>query len=128
MVGKRGRVAGAFVSVALVWQLSDTAGALASGTVVTNCSNDNQLSAAITAGGSITFNCGVATIVISSTNVVTKNVTIDGGAKITLSGAGARQLFSVAVGGSLDLKHIVLKKGHVSGNGGAVENDGFLAL
>jgi predicted outer membrane repeat protein len=131
MVGKSVRIWSALVSVALVTLLSGAPGVAASSPmVVTNCANDAQLSSDIAAGGSITFNCGVATIVLSGAKTISNNVTINGGDKISLSGAGHHGLFNIgAAGASLDLQHIVLKKGSVSGNGGAINSQGgFLGL
>src|SRR5690349_2788864 len=128
MVRKLSRVA-AMLPLVLVCVAFAAPAAQASGSaVVTNCSNDTQLTADIAAGDSITFNCGVATIVLSDTEVVTNNVVINGGDKITLSGANNHELFETGLGSSLDLRHIVLKKGHDVSNGGAINSEGFLAL
>jgi hypothetical protein len=104
-------------------------GASATTTTVTNCSNDSQFSTALVGGGTITFNCGTATIILSSTKTISASTTINGGGKITLSGNSARRLFVVNAGASLQLADITLTKGASgAGNGGAVENSGFLAL
>src|SRR2546428_7962272 len=101
--------------------------------VVTNCSNDSDLSSKLSGGGLVTFNCGgtnaSATITLSSMKTISAGTTIDGGGQITLSGGNARRLFLVSSGQSLDLKNIVLEDGNSGGgNGGAIENDGFLAM
>lgn len=97
--------------------------------VVTNCSDDSAFSSALIGGGLVTFNCGVMTITLSSIKTISANTTIDGGGKITLSGGGARRLFVVNSGASLDLKNIVLTGGYgFDGDGGTIVNNGFLAL
>ena len=62
----------------------------ATGTVI-DCSNDSELIAKLGGGGSVTFNCGPAPVVItvSATLVITANTTIDGGGKVTISGNNA---------------------------------------
>jgi hypothetical protein len=54
------------------------------------------LSAAVTAGGVITFNCGAAPVTIAVTATMnlptTKNTVIDGGQKVTLDGGGNVQI------------------------------------
>jgi hypothetical protein len=64
-----------------------------------SCTSAAVLSA-VTAGGVITFNCGPnpVTITLSDTAKVrnsTPKVVIDGGGKVTLSGAGARRILYV---------------------------------
>ncbi|HEY3594377.1 MAG TPA: hypothetical protein VGL13_10905 [Polyangiaceae bacterium] len=79
------------------------------------------LRTAVTAGGTITFNCGSApaTILVTSTLTVpaTKNVVIDGGSKITLDGGGSVQIMHYdgtdfqKNTNTLTLQHITLKNG-----------------
>ncbi len=92
---------------------------------------DNALAAAQSGGGTITFNCGLATIPFSSQKVITSHVVIDGGGLITLSGGDATRLFRVQNGRSLTLRNIILTDGF-SGNdyGGAiyVENGAWLTV
>src|SRR3954469_17382637 len=90
-------------------------------TTVTHCSDDTEFSGALSGGGTITFNCGTATIILSSPKTISATTTINGGGKITLSGNNARRLFTVNAGASLDLVSIVLTKGN-SGteSGGAI--------
>lgn len=96
--------------------------------VVTNCSDDTDFSNKLAGGGTVTFNCGTATIVLKSTKTIASDTTIDGGGKITLSGDSAVLLFSVnAV--EFTLKNIVLERGYGgTGNGGAINNFGRLIL
>lgn len=80
-----------------------------------------SLSAAVTNGGIITFNCGSAptTIAITATmNLPTnKNTVIDGGNKVTLDGGGAVQILRFnssnfqANENGLTLQHITLQNG-----------------
>jgi hypothetical protein len=87
------------------------------------------LTTALAGGGTVTFNCGTATIVLSSTKLIAANTTIDGGGSITLSGNNAVRLFVVDNAKVLTLKNIVLEKGYgSSGDGGAIFNDGHLIL
>lgn len=99
--------------------------------VITDCSNDTQLSAALSGGGAITFNCGgtgaVATITLSSTKIIEANTTIDGGGNITLSGGGVRRLFSVNADAALTLTNLTLIRGF-DYEGATIYNQGTLRL
>ena len=64
-------------------------------TVVSDCSSDAQLRAAVATGGIVTFSCGTATITVSSEIPVAKDTTIDGGGKITLSGGGKSRILHI---------------------------------
>ena len=79
-----------------------------------------------TTGGTITFNCGAApvTILFSAQKQVSANTVLEGGGKITLSGANAVGLFQVFNGKTLTLNQITLTR--ALGSGGAVENFGTL--
>lgn len=86
--------------------------ALAAGAVVNNCSSDNELRQDIfniqqTGGGTLTFNCGAATITITGQlpSILT-NTTIDGGGLITLTGADQTSILNVYDNGALTLKNI----------------------
>lgn len=104
-------------------------GAIGNGTPAT-CTGQ-ALTAAVSSGGAITFNCGpnphtipVGTLVIASG----RHVTIDGGNQVTLSGGDVARLFVVQNGGELTLSRITLADGFVAGNGGAIWNQGTLTL
>src|SRR5262245_59328380 len=97
-----------FLAAVLSWPVAGPADAAI---IVENCSNDAALSTALLGGGTITFDCGVATIPLSSTKTISVDTTIDGGGKITLSGGDTRRLFIVDPSTSLDLKDIVLTNG-----------------
>ncbi|MDX2171012.1 MAG: choice-of-anchor Q domain-containing protein [Deltaproteobacteria bacterium] len=97
--------------------------------VVTDCTNDAQLSILLGGDGTITFDCGTATIVLSTTKIIKKHVTIDGGGTITLSGDNARRLFMVEPGARLELDDIVIEKGFSKGgDGGAIYNQDTVSL
>ncbi len=88
----------------------------------------NAFEAAVTAGGTVTFNCGGAPhTIIVNTNVVANAVEIDGGNLITLDGENLRQIFLVQAGGSLKLRYITLTRGNFA-NGGAIDNAGTVEL
>lgn len=88
------------------------------------------LDAALAAGGHHHFNCGPApiTITLSATKTIAKDVGLDGVGLVTLSGAGARQLFSVPAVRTVALENLTLTSGATGGNGGAVYNAGTLSL
>ncbi|MFN8534784.1 MAG: hypothetical protein U0556_14700 [Dehalococcoidia bacterium] len=48
---------------------------------VTNCANQTDLQSKLSGGGLVTFSCGVATIPVGSTLVITSPTTIDGGGR-----------------------------------------------
>ncbi len=82
-------------------------------------------------GGTVTFNCGTATIPFTAEKIISSHVVIDGGGVITLDGGNVTRFFKVMGGGSLTLRGLVLTHGY-SGNdyGGAiyVNSGGVLAL
>lgn len=96
------------------------------GGTVTNCTDDSQFSSMLGGGGTVTFNCGNATVVLSSTKTIAANTTIDGGGKITLSGDSTYRHFIVSNGVTLTLQNITLSGGKVVGDGGSVYNNGTL--
>jgi hypothetical protein len=108
--------------------------AAAANQVVTNCSNDAELRGDLTAmessgGGTLTFSCGTATIVLTAdTPAITTTSTVDGGGKITISGGNSRRIFVVDDGARLSLKNIVLSNGATTGDGGAIASFGELVL
>jgi hypothetical protein len=112
--------------------------------VVSDCGDNggaNQLRQKITdaqnsGGGTITFKCGTATIVLQNGALptITGNITIDGGNQITISGNNVTRIFIVNGGATLTLQNIVLTNANVGGNGapssdgGAIYNSGLLIL
>jgi predicted outer membrane repeat protein len=55
-------------------------------------------------------------------------VTIDGGKRIDVSGNGASRVFQVDAGAQAVLQGLTIEAGRVSGNGGAISNQGTLTL
>lgn len=102
--------------------------------VVNDCSNDTELRNDLTAmqaggGGTLTFNCGTASIPLTGVlPLITNNATINGGGTITLSGTNSGRLFYIDITGSLTLQNIILEKGYDGGEGGAIYNEGSLTL
>ncbi|NJL04724.1 MAG: hypothetical protein HC911_07400 [Chloroflexaceae bacterium] len=104
--------------------------AAAAGTVGTgtpaSCT-EASLTAALSGGGTLTFNCGTAphTIRITRALNITTATTINGGGAVTLDGDNATRLFSVSSNGQLTLTAITLSGGNAgTGNGGAINNNG----
>src|SRR5213595_2147988 len=105
-------------------------GAQAGGVVGPGC-GDTALRAAMAGGGSVTFNCGpAALIVVFSQLVITQSTTVDGGgAAITLYGDDGTRLFYVSSGVTLTLRNLTLSHALVAASdGGAISNDGTLYL
>jgi hypothetical protein len=101
--------------------------------IVTDCSNDSQLSALLPLGGTITFNCGgPATIIVASQKVITTSVTIDGwnnGTPVILSGSNLRRVFSINAGVIVSLFDMTVTGGRaLISNGGNISNAGTLYL
>jgi hypothetical protein len=101
--------------------------AQASGTVITNCSNDNDLQNAVLAGGLITFNCGgthaPATIPLSGALSPITGTTVDGsngGHLVVLDGQGMTRVFQIGAGTAVTLTHLVLTNGYTI-NGSCVD-------
>src|SRR5205085_7768248 len=128
------RVLAGAATVLIMGLLSAAPAAEAADQVVTNCSNDAELRDDLTAmqqsgGGTLTFSCGTSTITLSSTlPEITESTKIDGGDKITLSGANSFRVFFIGNAGALELDHIVLTNGSSTGDGGAIFNFGSLVL
>ncbi len=101
-------------------------GRVFAGGTVTNCTNDTQFSSMLAGGGTVTFNCGTATIVLTSAKSISANTTIDGGGNITLSGDTTYRHFVVNGGATLTLQNITLSSGYANGDGGSIYNNGTL--
>lgn len=88
----------------------------------------SALNTAVTAGGSITFNCGSApvTIAITSAITVSKATVVDGAGLVALDGGGNNQIFLVASNYSLSVRNLTFINGKApavsdaTGIGGAV--------
>ena len=100
---------------------------------VTDCSNDSELQAAVTAanldnaGDIITFGCN-RTIPITSTLTITGSMTVDGGQLVTLDGQGLRRVLSVNSGVTLTLNALTIANGFSSDRGGGILNNGTLII
>jgi hypothetical protein len=104
---------------------------------VSGACDEAALDAALAAGGYIYFNCpNPTTITVSAANLatyrtITQDTTLDGyGQNITISGAGATQLFQVSGNANFGIKNLTLTSGKESagGGGGAIFNSGNLTI
>ncbi len=104
--------------------------------VVSDCGDNggaNQLRAKLNAaqssgGGTITFTCGPATIVLTAGTLpsITTNTAVNGGGTITISGNNAVRVFVVNSGATLTLNNITITNGYIQGDGAGVYNAGIL--
>lgn len=78
-------------------------------------------------GGTITFNCGTATIPFTSYKRIASAVTIDGGDRITFDGNDASAFFQVYASADVTLRRLAFKRGKFSG-AYPLENFGTLTL
>ena len=91
----------------------------------------NALEAAVTAGGVVTFACGVEPVTIASNTMVIPagiSTVIEGGGRVTIDGQGSLQIFIVDAGASLTLRNLVLRGGLWGGGGGAIVNSGTVLI
>lgn len=79
-------------------------------------------------GGTVTFNCGSATIPFTAYRQIAHAVTIDGGGTIVFDGGGASALFQVFSSAQVVLKRLTLQHGAYSGGVHMLENFGVLTL
>ncbi len=97
--------------------------------VVTTC-DDAHLTTAVSGGGLVTFNCGSATLTITSDHILAADTTIDGsnnGHPLTITASGVSFPFYVNPGKMLTLTNVVIA--NVSGtNSGAVNAQGSLVI
>ena len=108
--------------------LAPTGGIVGNGTSA-SCT-ESALDAKLAGGGVVTFACGGPwTITLTSAKTISADTTINGGDVITLSGGDTARLFSVNIGVTLRLQHLVLDGAvHVGSDGGAIANHGNLWL
>jgi hypothetical protein len=71
------------------------------------------LNNALAAGGNATFACAVpTTITVAGRKLVNKNVSLDGGHNLILSGGNVTGVFTVAAGVQLGLLNLTLRDAH----------------
>jgi kumamolisin len=105
--------------------------------IVSGACDEAALDAALAIGGYINFNCpNPTTITVSAANLatyrtITKDTTLEGyDQNITISGAGATQLFQVSGNANFAVRNLTLTSGKEStnGGGGAIFNSGNLTI
>lgn len=79
-------------------------------------------------GGTVTFNCGSATIFVTGHAEIASSVVIDGAGKITLDGGDSTAFFQIYNSGSLVLKGLTLQHATFAGGHNVLENFGQLTL
>jgi predicted outer membrane repeat protein len=78
-------------------------------------------------GGTVTFDCGTATITFTSYKQIANAVVIDGGGHITFDGGNASAFFQVFASAAVTLRNLTLQHG-ILHDVHAVENFGALTL
>ena len=110
---------------------AESAPAAPADAVITDCTNDTQLRAALLAVGpsTVTFSCGAGaqTIPIASYLEIPGTIILDGGGRITLDGGGTSALMQVFAGGNATLRNVTLANGIFNGIH-AIDNVGNLTL
>ncbi len=107
-----------FISIALILisvmavlaAATTLAQAAPNGGEVTTC-DDAHLTSALAGGGTVTFNCGPATLTVTSAKTLAASTTIDGsnnGQPLTLTAASGVQLFLINAGVGLTLTHLTV--------------------
>ncbi|MFZ0827099.1 MAG: choice-of-anchor Q domain-containing protein [Verrucomicrobiia bacterium] len=93
-----------------------------------NSPTDVALRAALTGGGTVTFNCE-GTITVTGTLAIASSTVVDAtGHAITISGGNAVQLFSVSSGVSASFLNLTLANGAASFGGAIYNNGGMVTL
>ena len=111
------------------WVLPTTSRVVGTGTAA-SCTY-SALNTAVTAGGSITFNCGTAPVTIAVTSAITasKPTVVDGAGLVTLDGGGTNQIFLGASNNTLSVRNLTFINGKApsasdaTGIGGAVSGN-----
>jgi len=107
--------------------------AQAANIVVTTCNAANLRaainSATAAAGGLVTFACpgGAHTFTITQTQSISRDVTIDGGGVITISGGDSDRIFNVPDSEKATLLNLTLERGSAA-EGGALAVTGFAVI
>ena len=88
---------------------------------------DAALTAALTGGGSVTFDCGSSpkTILLSGEKSISTDTVLDGGNLITLSGGNSIRIFSVKPNVHFTVANLTLANGYSTGQGGAIHGGMF---
>ena len=100
------------------WPLPSTSSVVGNGT--SSSCTEAALSAAVAAGGLVSFNCGSGntTIPVTSEISVTKPTVIDGGGAVTLDGGGANRILHLQGWNTLSVRNLRL----INGFGGEPPN------
>jgi predicted outer membrane repeat protein len=116
-------LAAVLAGVLLLWPRPAEAGGVV-GTGSAGSCNAGALHNKLAGGGLVTFNCGAGavTIVLSATETITRDTTIQGIGNLTISGGDAVTLFHVS-GGQVLITDLFLSDGR-GANGGAILQDG----
>jgi len=108
----------AFSPLLILLLVLSPAQASASGTVITNCSNDSDLQTAVISGGLITFNCGnthaAAVIPLNGTLAPISGTIINGSNgshPVVLDGQGQTRLIEVGASRAVTLTNLTLMRG-----------------
>jgi hypothetical protein len=123
------------LSIPVIWwgalHLTYAAGVVGTGTAA-SCT-EQALDAALIGGGTITFNCGKAPVVIPvvKEKLIEQNTILDGGGLVTLSGRNMTRVFRVVKGATLEAHKLTIAYGAANdssdtardGIGGAILND-----
>jgi hypothetical protein len=125
------RIASVFSTLALLaWSYgaAHAAGVVGTGTPAT-CTPAAFVQA-LTGGGTVTFACGTdpVTIVVPARQTIATDTTIVGADKVSLSGGGARGIFTVQSGRTLTLDGVTLRDGAVENWAVFVSDDATLRL
>lgn len=112
-----------FLCCALAAVRSEAAGVVGTGTPA-SCTQA-AFNAALSGGGTVTFNCGAGAVIpITSTRTLTTTTTIDGtGQNITLDGGGTTRLFNTTyqfASFTLTFRALTLRNGFAADFGGAI--------
>ena len=103
-------------------RMTSAAGIVGNGSAA-SCT-EAALDGALSGGGSVTFNCGAAPVIITITaeKLTALDTVIDGGGSVTLKGGGNTRIFHIGYQKSLSIKNITLSDTTLTSateNGGA---------
>jgi len=117
-----------FLMIAAPFNTVHAAGVVGDGTP--GSCTEAALTAALSGGGAVSFNCGgPQTILITSQKTISQDTLIQGGSVITVTGGLATSLFHVIAPATLTLNDITLASAYnVNSDGGAIVSSGTLSL